>query len=64
MTTIGHDTYKIGRIKAMALNDINNIPFDLLGYSDMLFWIEHFNRQIIENTINVKSKNPKAFEKD
>ena len=52
-TTPGHDTYTIGRIKAMALNDIKERGFDLLAYADMIYWIEHYNRQIIEGKIFV-----------
>ena len=50
-TSFGHDTYTVGRIKAIALNDINGKDFDLFAFADMLFWIEHYNKQIIEDKI-------------
>lgn len=50
-TSEGHDEYIRGRINALALNDLHKNTFDLLGYSDMMFWIEYYNRQRIENTI-------------
>lgn len=53
-TTIGHDYYLTGRVRALAVNDGNDIPFDILGFADMLYWIEHFNRQKIEGKIDVK----------
>ncbi|MBR1634292.1 MAG: hypothetical protein IJ682_04420 [Lachnospiraceae bacterium] len=53
-TTIGHDPYTIGRIKALALDDIMEVDFDYLSYADMLFWIEHYNRQVIESSVFVK----------
>ena len=53
--TKGHDTYSVGRIKALALSDINGDGFNYLGYADMLYWIEHYNRQIVEETVNVRS---------
>lgn len=52
-TTDGHDSYSVGRIKALALNDVYGKELDLLAYSDMLFWIEHYNRQIIEEKVEV-----------
>lgn len=51
-TTPGHDLYLRGRVKTLAVNDGNNRSFDFLGYADMLFWIENYNRQILEDTIN------------
>ena len=51
-TTVGHDKYNDGRIHTMALNDIYKKEFDILTYSDMLFWIEHYNRQNLEKTLN------------
>lgn len=59
-TTIGHDTYTIGRIKSMALKDIQLESFDLLAYADMLYWIEFYNRQIIEGQISIKPRLPRA----
>lgn len=52
-TSNGHDEYNIGRIKTIALNDVFENEFDILTYSDMMFWIEHYNRQIYENKIEV-----------
>ena len=57
-TTKGHDTYTIGRIKSMALRDINGEEFDMLAYADMLFWIEYYNRQLVEEVIFVKPREP------
>lgn len=48
-----HDPYHLGRIKTLALNDYYGIEFDVLTYADMMFWIEHYNRQIIENKIEI-----------
>lgn len=47
-TTKGHDDYNLGRIKTIALNDVFDIEFDVLTYSDMMFWIEFYNRQKLE----------------
>ena len=55
-TTEGHDTYTIGRIKAMSMRDILDKEFDMLAYADMLFWIEFYNRQLIEKQVNLKPK--------
>lgn len=51
ITSNGHDEYNIGRIKTIALNDVFENEFDILTYSDMMFWIEHYNRQIYEQKI-------------
>lgn len=48
-TTIGHDHYHEGRIKTIALNDVFENDFDILTYSDMLYWIELYNIMILEN---------------
>ena len=50
-TSPGHDEYHDGRIHTLALNDIYGNTFDLLTYSDMMFWIEYYNRQKLEGTI-------------
>lgn len=50
-TNPGHDTYNLGREKTLALNQIFDNGFDLLTYSDMMFWIEFYNRQLLENKI-------------
>lgn len=57
-TNPGHDTYNLGREKTLALNDVFDNEFDVLTYSDMMFWIEYYNRQILENAIILE-----AFEK-
>lgn len=51
-TSEGHDEYHEGRIHTLALNDIYGNAFDLLTYSDMMFWIEYYNRQKIEDTLD------------
>lgn len=48
-TTMGHDRYHEGRIKTIALNDVFENDFDILTYSDMLYWIELYNIMILEN---------------
>lgn len=48
-TTDGHDRFSLGRAKTLALNDIFLDKFDILSYSDMLYWIELFNIMILEN---------------
>lgn len=50
-TSFGHDEYHLGRIHSLALNDIYGNTFDILTYSDMMFWIEFYNRQLIEETL-------------
>ena len=50
-TSFGHDEYHAGRIQTLALNDIYGNSFDILTYSDMMFWIEYYNRQLIEQTL-------------
>lgn len=57
-TTIKHDPYNIGRVKTLALNDYYGIEFDLLCYADMMYWIEHYNRQILENQIELTPYDP------
>lgn len=52
-TTRSHDGYDLGRIKTLALNDHYGVEFDLLAYADMMFWIEHYNRQLLENEIDI-----------
>lgn len=42
-TNPGHDPYVEGRVKTLAINDLNGIDFDVLTYADMLFWIEKYN---------------------
>lgn len=50
-TTQGHDEYNVGRYKTIALNDVFGNEFDILTYSDMMYWIEFYNRQILESNI-------------
>lgn len=50
-TTPGHYMYLRGKVRALAVNDGNGISFDFLGYADMLFWLEFYNRQILENKL-------------
>lgn len=50
-TSTGHDEYNLGREKTIVLNDLFDNEFDVLTYSDMMFWIEHYNRQVLENQI-------------
>lgn len=47
-TNSGHDSYPYGRIKALALNDIYGIDFDLLAYADMMYWIEDYNKRMLK----------------
>ena len=50
-TNPGHDEYNLGREKTIVLNDVFDNEFDVLTYSDMLFWIEYYNRQLLEKQI-------------
>lgn len=50
-TNKGHDSYAIGRIKTLALNDLNGIDFDVLTYADMLFWIEKYNKDLLNEIV-------------
>lgn len=50
-TNPGHDEYNLGREKTLALNDVFGNEFDILTYSDMMFWIEYYNRQVLEGTV-------------
>lgn len=47
-TTEGHDRFNLGRIKTLVLNDIFLEDFDILSYSDMLYWVELFNIMLLE----------------
>ena len=47
----GHNDYDEGRIFALVQNDLYGNTFDVLGYADMMYWIELYNRQMIENTV-------------
>lgn len=46
-----HNNYNEGRIFSLAQNDLYGNTFDVLGYADMMYWIELFNRQMIEDTV-------------
>lgn len=48
-TTEGHDRFSLGRVKTLMLNSIFLEDFDILAYSDMMYWIEMFNVMIIED---------------
>lgn len=50
-TNEGHDEYNAGRQKTLMLNEVFENEFDILTYSDMLFWIEYYNRQLLEDNI-------------
>lgn len=56
-TTVKHDTYHLGRIKTLALNDYYGIEFDLLNYSSAMYWIELYNRQLLEERYIVDPMN-------
>lgn len=56
-TTLGHDEYNLGREKTIVLNDVFDNEFDMLTYSDMMFWIEYYNRQLLEQKITLKPFN-------
>lgn len=53
-TNEGHDEYNEGRQKTLMLNDVFENEFDILTYSDMLFWIELYNRQLLEGVLQPK----------
>lgn len=57
-TTKTHDPYNLGRAKTLALNEYHNISFDLLAYADMMYWVEHYNRQCLEHSYNVEATDP------
>lgn len=48
-TTEGHDNFSLGRAKTLVLNSIFLDKFDILSYSDMLYWVELFNIMILED---------------
>ncbi len=51
-TSSSHDEYNIGRIKTLALNDSYGLELDLLTYADMMYWIEFYNRLLLEGRIS------------
>lgn len=53
-TTPSHENYDLGRIKTLALNDFYGIEFDLLAYSNTMFWIELYNRQLLSGQVKIK----------
>lgn len=52
-TTQKHDEFNLGQIKRLALTDYYGKDLDLLGYSDMFYWIEHYNRQRLEMNVEI-----------
>ncbi len=54
LTNEGHDEYNAGRQKTLMLNDVFENEFDILICSDMLFWIELYNRQLLEGVLQPK----------
>lgn len=50
-TASSHDDYHTGSIHTLALNDIYGNTFDVLAYANKMFWIEFYNRQLLENTL-------------
>lgn len=60
-TSSGHDEYHEGRIHTLALNDIYGNTFDILTYSDMMFWIEYYNRQMLEQALIPMSLNREDY---
>lgn len=60
-TSVGHDEYHDGRIRTLALNDVYGNTFDILTYADMMFWIEYYNRQMIEQTLIPISLNKEDY---
>lgn len=57
-TTTTHDSYNLGRVKTLALNEYHKVSFDLLAYADMMYWIEHYNRQCLERSHVVRAIDP------
>lgn len=53
-TSSTHDTYNKGRIKTLASNDYYGKEFDLLTYADMMFWIEQYNKWLIEGKLMIE----------
>lgn len=51
-TQEGHDEYSLGCVKSIALTDLRGYPFDILAYSNILYWIERFNDENIFRLIN------------
>lgn len=45
-TTETHDSYEKGIIKMITLNDLYGKGFDLLAYSNIMYSLEEFNKQI------------------
>ena len=45
------NTYVQGHVKTLALNDLCGNDFDVLTYTDMLFWIEWYNKEQIYNKL-------------
>lgn len=47
-----HGEYNEVSVTTIALNDFYNNEFNLLSYAREMFWLEYYNRQIIENDVN------------
>ena len=48
---VSDNTYVQGHVKTLALNDLCGNDFDVLTYTDMLFWIEWYNKEQIYNKL-------------
>lgn len=51
-TNKGHDEYLQGRVKTLALNDMYAVDFDILTYADMLYWIDKYNKDAIQERLD------------
>ena len=47
-----HGEYHDVSVTTIALNDFYNVEFNLLSYAREMFWLEYYNRQVIENKIS------------
>lgn len=54
LTSYSHDEYNLGRVKTLALNDFYGIELDILTYADMMYWIEYYNRQLLEQKVVIE----------
>lgn len=60
-TTKTHASYHVGRIKTLAQNEHRGVAFDVLTYAAKLYWLEHYNRQLLENKIDVDPYDPETL---